>query len=111
MPKHKFGIMQKEPSIYERYDTYEPQKYNCILVDDDFIEPIMIELQSVDCYWHTLQRAKKGLAYYGTTLIPPKSMDVFISVLFVQNKKEYTFLIDLANKAKETEKYIIHYGI
>ena len=37
MPKHEFGIMQKEPSFYEHYDTYEPQKYNCIAVDDDFI--------------------------------------------------------------------------
>ena len=34
MPKHEFGIMQKEPSFYEHYDTYEPQKYNCIVVVD-----------------------------------------------------------------------------
>ena len=111
MPKHEFGIMQKEPSFYEHYDTYEPQKYNCIAVDDDFIEPIMVNLQGVDCYWHTLQREERGLAYCGITLILPKSMDIFISIMLPQNKKEYTHLIGLANQARENEKYIIHYGI
>ncbi|MGI6677834.1 MAG: hypothetical protein ACOX2Q_01795 [Dehalobacterium sp.] len=63
MAKHEFGIVQKRTSTKERFDSYEPQKYNCIVVDDDFIEPIMMDLQSIDCYWHTLQRAEKGLAY------------------------------------------------
>ena len=111
MAKHEFGIMQKEPSVNECYDTYEPQKYNCIAVDDDLIESIMANLQDVDCYWHTLQRKEKGIAYYGVTLIPPKSMEILISMLSSQNKKEFDSLIDLANQAKENEKYIIHYGI
>lgn len=51
--------MQKDPTDKERFDSYETQKYNCLWVDDNFIEPIMMELQSVNCYWHTLQRAKK----------------------------------------------------
>jgi len=87
--KHEFGIMQKEPLVNERYDTSEPQKYNCIAVDDDYIEPIMIELQSVACYWHTLKRKEKGLAYCGITIIPPKSMEELISILLFQNKKEF----------------------
>ncbi len=49
MPKHEFGIMQRDPSEKERFDSYEPQKYNCIRVDDGFIEPIVTDLQSVDC--------------------------------------------------------------
>ena len=111
MAKHEFGIMQKEPSFYEHYDTYEPQKYNCIAVDDDFIEPIMVNLQGVDCYWHTLQREERGLAYCGITLIPPESMDILIKILLLQDKLEYTDLIYLANQAKEENKYIIHFGI
>lgn len=111
MAKHEFGIMQKEPSPEERFDTYEPQKYNCITIHDDFIEPCMIDLQGLDCYWHTLQKPGKGLAYYGITLIPPQSMDVLIRILTSQNRKELIPLITLINKAKENRKYIIHFGI
>lgn len=111
MPKHEFGIMQRDPSEKERFDSYEPQKYNCIRVDDGFIEPIVTDLQSVDCYWHTLQKAEKGLAYCGITLIPPESADAFIKVLSSKNKEEYIALISLASQAKKQGKYIIHFGI
>ena len=109
--KHEFGIMQEDPSDKERFDTYEPQKYNCIEVNDDIIEPILMDLQEVNCYWHTLQIEKGGLAYYGITLIPPKSMDVFINILSLQKKEDYISLILLANQAKKHGKYIIHFGI
>ncbi|OLS03283.1 hypothetical protein [Tissierella creatinophila] len=103
--------MQKNPKSEERFDSYEPQKYDCIQIDDDLIELIMMELQSVDCYWHTLQRMEKGLAYCGITLIPPKSMNAFIKVLSSHNSNAYIPLISLANQAEENGKYIIHYGI
>ncbi len=111
MAAHEFGIMQKNPSYEERFDSYEPQKYNCIYIDDDFIEPIMDELQSIDCYWHTLQRSEKGLAYCGVTLIPYESMESFINILLLQNNEAYDPLIHLANQAKENKKYLIHFGI
>lgn len=111
MPKHDFGIIQRDPAYEDRFDAYEPQKYNCITVDDNLIEPILTDLDSVDCYWHTLQRPGKGLAYSGITLIPPKSMDAFIKVLCSQDKEEYISLISLANKAKNDSRYIIHFGI
>ena len=38
MSKHNFGIMNNKPMNEERFDEYEPNKYNCISVDDDFIE-------------------------------------------------------------------------
>jgi len=111
MAKHEFGIMQKEPSAIERFDTYEAEKYHCIAVHDDFIEPILTDLQALDCYWHTLQRPEKGLVYYGITLIPPQSMDGFLRVLCSQHKEEYIPLIALINEAKENNRYIIHFGI
>jgi len=111
MAKHEFGIMQKEPSSNENYITYEPQKYNCIPIDDGLIEPIMVNLQGIDCYWHTRKISKKGLAYCGISLIPPKSIEAFISILSSQNKREYAYLIELAIQAKEKGKYIIHFGI
>ena len=36
MPKHEFGIMKNKPMNKDRFDEYEPNKYNCIEVDDDF---------------------------------------------------------------------------
>ena len=103
--------MQKDPTYEDRFDTYEPQKYNCIVVDDNLIEPILTDLAGVDCYWHTLQRPEKGLAYWDITLIPPRSMDAFIKALYFQSKGEYISLISLANQAKEYSKYLIHFGI
>lgn len=111
MAKHEFGIMKNKPMNKERFDISEPDKYNCIQVDDDFIEPILMDLQSIDCYWHTLEIVGKGIAYCGITLIPPESMDTLIKILSRQNNLEYTDLISLANQAKEENKYIIHFGI
>ena len=45
MANHEFGIMQNQPMNKERFDEYEPNKYDCIVVDDNFIEPILIDLQ------------------------------------------------------------------
>ena len=93
------------------FDTYEPNKYNCIEIDDDFIEPILIELQSIDCYYNTICNKGNGLAYYGITLIPPESIDLLKSILLQQDNTEYIDLISLVNKALEENKYIIHFGI
>ena len=111
MAKHEFGIMQNKPMNKERFDEYELNKHNCIVVDDYFIEQILIDLQNVDCYWHTLPNSSKGLAYCGVTLIPPESMDILIKILSLQDKLEYTDLMSLTNQAREENKYIIHFGI
>ena len=50
MATHEFGMMQNAPINNERFDEYEPNKYHCIVIDDDFIEPILIHLQNVPCY-------------------------------------------------------------
>ena len=44
MANHEFGIMQNQPMNKERFDEYEPNKYDCIVVDDNFIEPILTDL-------------------------------------------------------------------
>lgn len=111
MSKHEFGIMQINPTDKEVFNEYEPSKYNCIIVEDDFIEPILIELQNVDTYWHTIQNKKNGLAYSGITLIPPSSIDMLINILSLKNIVEYDSLIYLLSQAKKYNKYIIHFGI
>lgn len=111
MAKHDFGIMKIEPQKNQRFDEYEPNKYDCISIHDDFIEPILQDLSSIECYSHTLQTKIKGLEYYGITLIPPKSMDKFIEILSQKNSVEYNQLITLLKQAKQIDKYIIHFGI
>ena len=111
MPKHEFGIMPVFPMKHDLFETYEPEKYNCISINDDYIEPIMADINNADCYWHTLQRPGKGLAYYGVTLIPPSSMGALIDIFEQQNKQEYSPLIALAKKAQKDGNFIIHFGI
>ena len=111
MAKHEFGIMQIPPEKGERFDFYEPEKYNCIYIDDDYIEPLLAELQTVACYWHTLLKPEKGLAYYGITLIAPQSIDSLINILVSRNKQVYFPVINLFRQALEEGKYIIHFGI
>ena len=109
MAKHEFGIMQHAPQPKERYDAYEPQKYNCIAVDDDDIEKIDICLNCVDFYWHTLDVPAKGIAYTGVTLIPPASLQSFMDV--IEKMTELKELKDLLEKARSENKWVIHFGL
>lgn len=109
MPEHEFGIMPKAPTKHRRYDDYTPDKYNCISVDDDYILSIAEDLREIKFYWHTLDRPELGLAYYGVTLIPPESVSLFLEV--TADKPELNELSGLLWKAKNSNKFVIHYGI
>ena len=61
MAKHEFEIMMNTPRQSERYDEYEPWKYECISVDDKDLEGVVERLSSIDFYWHTLSVKGKGL--------------------------------------------------
>lgn len=109
MPKHEFGIMQTEPKSGKRYDAYEPDRYNCISVDDALIVPILRELQSVKCYWHTLERLDDGLAYTGITLIPPESCSLIRER--IRDNQELSQLNSLLREAEQNDKFVIHFGV
>lgn len=109
MAKHEFGIMQTAPQKGIRYDKYEPQKYNCISVNDDYLEDIVIDFDDIDFFWHTLDVPGKGIAYCGITLIPPSSMQAFISV--IENISELSELKKLLQNAYTENKWVIHYGL
>lgn len=113
MPKHEFGIIPKITT--KTYDTYEPKKYQCISVDDEYILPILEQLDHLDTFAHTLKFPFKGLAYYGITLIPPTSLKELKNILD-DNKNDdndlpFEKLIQLIDKAILEEKYIIHFGV
>lgn len=109
MAKHEFGIMNVKPKPNKRYDSYEPEKYDCISVHDDYIEPLLEKLAVLECFWHTLDRPEKNLAYCGVTLIPPSSFNEFIEILDGTIGTEE--LRRLILRAKQEEKFIIHFGI
>lgn len=109
MAKHEFGIMRDAPSPGKRYDKYEPWKYSCISVDDDFLCGVISRLDPVDFYWHTLSVREKGLAYCGVTLIPPSSLGAFIEA--VGGLPGLSALRELLEKAQDADKWVIHYGL
>ena len=109
MDNHEFGIMKTPPTEDGMYECYEPKKYNCISVSDDYIQPLLEDLSELDCYWHSLSRPEKNLAYTGITLIPPSSLNLFISLL--GNNRETDRLKKLFIKARDEEKFVIHFGL
>lgn len=111
MAYHEFGIMENNPKDDKRYDEYDPKKYKCIKINDDFIEPLLPEFKDILCYWHTLKLPNRNLAYCGITLIPPESIDLFITIFMKQYESEFKEIILLFQQAKKGDKYIIHFGI
>lgn len=109
MAAHEFAIMPQEPPKGVRFDEYEPQKYACISVPDDAIEGVLQELNGIEFYHHVVDEPKKGLAYYGITLIPPTSEQNFIDV--IGDNEELANLKALLETAMMFDKWIIHFGI
>lgn len=109
MPKHYFGIMQISPQKGKSYDNFEPEKYHCISVDDDYILPLLIKFKEVKCYWHTLDRPEMGLMYYSVTLIPPESFDSMMEIIW--NNHYLSELLELFSNAERENKFVIHFGI
>lgn len=109
MAKHEFGIMDVSPTLEQEYNKYEPEKYHCISVEDESIEPMLEEFSAIPCYWHSLKREERGLAYYGITIIPPYSIKEFISA--IDGKKQFKELKALLQKAHKENKFVIHFGI
>ena len=109
MPTHEFGIMQERPNPGERFDSYEPERFRCISVDDGAIEPLLHKLKQVKCYWHTLDRPEYGLAYYGITLIPPESLNAVMEIVW--HDRNLSDLLALLSEAQKEERFIIHFGI
>lgn len=109
MAKHEFGIMQETPKKGVRYDKYEPQRYNCISVNDDYMEDIVVKFMDIDFYWHSIDVPAKGIAYTGITLIPPTSIAAFISV--IKDIPELLELKTLLEGAERENKWLIHFGL
>lgn len=111
MAKHWFGILPSAPQTGQRFDCFEPQRYGCIWVGDDCIEPRLQRLAEVPCFAHTVDMPVMGLVYCGITLIPPQSILQFMAAF---DDAEAPGLLDflLLLKAAHTQnKFVIHFGI
>jgi hypothetical protein len=82
LTKHEFGIID-EIMFNVRYDFYEPEEYNCISVNDDFIEEMLHnyleDFKNMKVYAHTTSYPSWGLNYAGITLIPPEYSSYMLS--------------------------------
>ena len=109
MAKHEFGILPRDPLPGERYDSYTPERYHCIAVDDAWIEPLSDRLADVPMYCHTLDRPETGLVYCGVTLIPPASLPAVLDAL--DGGAELAPLRALLERARAEGRFVIHYGL
>lgn len=48
MLKHQFGIMMTDPEPEQIFEEYEPEKYDCIAVDDEYVQAVA-EIIKVAC--------------------------------------------------------------
>lgn len=123
MASHDFGIIDNFEES-KGYSNYEPEKYNCVSVDDNIIEDMILrykeELSAIKTYYHTKTQPGKGLDYCGVTIIPPESLQQFRDVILkaINEKESYEMkvrqleiLIDKVTEAIKANKHIIHYGI
>ena len=84
-------MMMADPEPGQIFEEYEPDKYDCIAVDDEYVQAVAEKLARVSVYWHGLDRSESGLAYHGITLIPPESITEVIEA--VRGGNERTLLL------------------
>lgn len=111
----EFGIIP-EISTNKIYTNYEPQKYNCIKIDDDlYIDDWWPQLQNMETYFNELNFQSKGLNRHGVTLIPPISLKCFENIVKNDSRllsdPSLKSLLSVVQKAISENKYMIHYGV
>lgn len=109
MLKHEFGMMMADPEPEQIFEEYEPEKYDCIAVDDEYVQAVAEKLAGVSVYWHGLDRPESGLAYHGITLIPPESIEEVIEA--VKDVPEMRWLMEMLVVAERERKFVIHFGV
>ncbi|MDY4105748.1 MAG: hypothetical protein SOY37_09230 [Oscillospiraceae bacterium] len=109
MASYEFGVMDPGPLPGVRYDAYEPEKYRCIPVRDDLIDPLLEAFSAFDTCYHTLSVPGTGLSWAGITLIPPDSLPGFLSVL--PDGAAYDGLRAVLRDARARNRFVICYGL
>ncbi|WXR63094.1 hypothetical protein WG909_08195 [Peptostreptococcaceae bacterium AGR-M142] len=109
----EFGIIEEFKEDEEYF--YEPQKYNCISINDDILNDWWDELSLIQTYFNSYGEVNWGLNRWGTTIIPPKSLDAFYEIVSKDKKSktsnDLNELMILLRTAISKNKYIIHFGV
>ena len=113
MTKTEFGIID-ELDMNKDYSDYEPQKYNCVAIDDDaYINDWWPQLCEMKTFFHSMYRPETALARWGVTIIPPESLSVFLSIVSgdsrIASDKHLSKLAKVIQKAIDSGKHMIHY--
>lgn len=110
----QFGIIDDFKKDKD-YSSYEPEKYNCVAIDDDILNDWWDQLTLIKTYFHCYSRPSFALARWGVTLIPPESLEDFYNIVSKDTKSkssaESIDLMILLRKAISENKYVIHYGV
>ena len=106
---HAFGIMDRPPEPGRDYGDYAPERYVCAWAEDDALQEAAEAVSNVDCYWETLDRPSKGLAWYGVTLVPPDSLPALLSAL--EDRPGLQPVRRLLAQAERAHQFVIHFGI
>lgn len=111
---HDFGIVEDVSALPEEI-PYEPEKYRCTWIDDDYLDDWWPRLELLPAFFHTLDRPERGLARYGITLIPPESLpgleEIVLSDRRLRTDEQLVELSRVIREAIEGNKYVIHFGV
>ena len=115
MVKTEFGIID-EIDINKDYSEYEPHKYHCVFIDDDaYINDWWLQLCKMKTFFHRIDRPNTALARYGVTIIPPESLQFFLSIVKgdsrINSDKHLSELATMIQTAMDSGKHMIHFGV
>jgi len=108
---HGFGILTFVPQKGQEFNEYEPEKYGCIFVPDDDLYALSGKLAELPTFYHNTARPEHDLAYYGITLIPPESLELFQRIPEAEHSPVYDRLIEKIRQARRESHFMIHFGI
>jgi hypothetical protein len=117
VPEHLFYVQPERKSGQSgQCSKYEPEKYNCIYIDDDiYVNDWWERLTTMKTYFHSMDRPATALARWGVTLIPPESLSIFQDIVITDKRiKNDNHLVELADKIQEAinkNKFMIHFGV
>ncbi|MCL2049647.1 MAG: hypothetical protein FWG87_13090 [Defluviitaleaceae bacterium] len=114
MIKTELGIID-EIDYSKDYGAYEPERYNCIYIDDEYINDWWERLRLMKTYFHNMSRPSFALARSGVTIIPPEALPLFQDIVATDERTNTdNNLLNLAAKIQEaidTDKHMIHFGV
>ncbi|QIK70248.1 hypothetical protein G7062_08070 [Erysipelothrix sp. HDW6C] len=115
-PYNEFTMIE-EIDTSQDYSKVKISEFDVIKISDDYVNLWLDRLSNIETFWHKLTNPKRGLARYGVTLIPPKSLayfnEVIVSTLDSEkiNNSNIMELLELVKRAKSENKLLIMFGI